>query len=219
MASSLNVRAIELPLRMRGLPKDHRGYPVPVNVFRDTDGRPHFTINDEHVRQRLIRGDACAICGQSLLRGRWFVGGPLSAFHPQGAYLDTPMHEECCGYAMRACPYLATQSFTKRIDSKTLDPDKAGGALVLVDPTMIPNRPDPFVAVMCTAQALTTLPGSDFVRYLRPKRPYLRAKFWRDGVQLRFAEGLAAVLEKEAPTLAPLGIGQAELLALIRYQD
>src|SRR5215472_13925800 len=97
----------KVPSRMAHLPLDPRGYPIPANVYRDAQGRPHFTINDDRKRLEQLRRDACPICDQSLYIGRWFVGGPLSAFHPNGAYIDLPMHHECATYALQVCPYLA----------------------------------------------------------------------------------------------------------------
>ena len=68
--------------RMAHLALDRRGFPIPPSVYIDTNGRPrHFTINDEPKRQALIATDRCPLCGGKLLRGRWFVGGPQSAFH------------------------------------------------------------------------------------------------------------------------------------------
>ena len=46
--------SIPVPARMQQLPRDQRGYPVPVIVLRDNSGRPHFTMNDEAKRQRII---------------------------------------------------------------------------------------------------------------------------------------------------------------------
>ena len=86
-----------IPKRMQHLPRDHRGYPIPAMVWRDQTGQPHFTINDETVRYMLLIENRCSICGTALLPLRWFVGGPLSAFDPNGMYLDPPVHRDCRG--------------------------------------------------------------------------------------------------------------------------
>ena len=176
-----HVGHVPIPERMQHLKLDRRGYPVPVAVYHDSDGRPHFTINDEAQRQRLIAGDRCPICGGKLLRGRWFVGGPQSAFHVHGAYIDPPMHNECAHYALQVCPYLAAPNYDRRIEDKTLPPGSQQP--ILVDPTMIPERPDYFVAVMATGQR-PVLDEMGFVKYLRPTRPYSRIEFWRHGVHV-----------------------------------
>ena len=169
--------AVPIPKRMAHLALDRRGFPIPPSVYIDTNGRPHFTINDEPKRQALIATDRCPLCGGKLLRGRWFVGGPQSAFHIHGAYIDPPMHNECAHYALQVCPYLAAPNYDKRIDDKTLPP---GDTPLLIDPTMIPERPDYFVAVMTTNQK-SIINSIGMVQYLKPLRPYSRIEFWRHG--------------------------------------
>jgi hypothetical protein len=173
--------AVELPSRMQSLDRDARGFPIPFVVFRDSDGTPHFTINDHRKVILCIADDRCAICGQTLLRGRWFIGGPQSAFHEHGAYIDPPIHRECAEYALQTCPYLAARSYSKRIDLKTLDRSKAPDSMIFVDPTLDPARPETFVAVM-SSDATRTAEG-----YFRPRRPYINVTYWRKGQQV---EGL-----------------------------
>ncbi len=176
----MNVSPV--PDRMKHLDRDHRGYPVPFIVFRDSDGKPHFTINDQ-VKTGLCRSkDLCSICGLKLLRGRWFVGGPGSALAPTGAYIDPPTHYECMAFALRTCPYLLSAAYQKRIDGATLDPKKAPGVIGLLDTTMIPERPKAFVGVMAIGQTYTSR------GYIVPKKPFRAMEFWRDGVMERRIE-------------------------------
>lgn len=192
MTETTNWRDVPVPPRMAALPRDARGFPIPHIVFRDTDGRPHFTVNHEPLRQEAITRGLCSICGQPLFRGRWFVGGPLSAFDEHGAYLDPPMHEECVAYALQVCPYLASRKYNSRIDGMTLDPDKAGEATMIgLDSTMIPERPDLFVAVMAIGQRL--IRPSEVQLYIKPRRPYRRVEYWRAGQRLPREEGEAEV--------------------------
>lgn len=160
---------------MMGLKHDRRGYPVPFIVFLDDDGAPHFTINDQRKTIACREQDVCAICGQKLLRGRWFIGGPMSALAPTGAYIDPPLHHECMQFAASVCPYLISAKYQKRIDGATLDMGKATGVAGLYDPTMIPERPPIFVAVMAVGQTYTSR------GYVVPRRPYRRMEFWRNG--------------------------------------
>jgi hypothetical protein len=112
-----------VPDRMKHLETDSRGYLIPWGVYRDHTGRAHFQINDELRRLRSFRENLCPICGKSLFRGRWFVGGPMSAFHEAGAFADPPMHYECAVYALQVCPYIALPRYGRRIDDRTLDKD------------------------------------------------------------------------------------------------
>jgi hypothetical protein len=190
---------VAIPARMRGLPLDRRGYPIPATVLIDDNGRPHFTINDEVKRQALIKRDACPICGQRIIGGRWFVGGPLSAFHEHGTYIDPPMHDECAHYALQVCPYLAAPVYSGRIDTRTLGPGHEH-LLMMMDPTMIADRPALFVAVLCRTNAVTR-----DMRYLRPNRPYMRVEYWRHGERVDDAEGAAIVAEVLGQPVAPKG--------------
>jgi hypothetical protein len=179
---------IPIPHRMTHLRRDRRGYPIPWGVFVDGAGHPHFQINDEGKRQRALLDELCPVCGAKLTRGRWFVGGPMSAFHPDGAYADPPMHFECMTYSMLACPYLAAPRYGNRIDDRTLDKNNRPPVL-LADFTSIPRRPPLFVAVLATAQKLTAAVQPNVV----PCKPYLRIIYWRQGVKLDTKEGDAIV--------------------------
>lgn len=173
---------VPIPTRMKHLPKDGRGYPIPTNVFRDKAGAAHFAINDEKCRMRQAIQDRCPICDGKLFKGRWFVGGPLSAFHPNGSYFDLPLHHECATYALQVCPYLAMRNYVKRVDTRTLDPERVDERQIFIDPTMIAQKPKLFVCAMTV--------GQTFVKeHVRPLRPWHRIEYWRDGVEIDAAEG------------------------------
>jgi hypothetical protein len=184
---------VPIPENMRYLPRDKRGYPIPTIVFRDSDGNPHFTINAEERREFVLKLDRCGICNHPLSRGRWFVGGPLSAFHERGAFIDPPMHHACAQYALRVCPYLAMPSWTHSIEAKTLDPKKIA-VPILVDHTVDNTRPDFFICAMAIGQRRNEN------GYIIPKRPYRRVEFWAHGkcLAIRRGEVLAGHIQKAA---------------------
>lgn len=186
------TRVEMIPQRMQHLERDARGYPIPFNIWRDTDGRPHFTINDHERAAQCIAELRCPICGQPHDETMWFVGGPMSAFHEHGAYLDQPMHSECAHYAIKVCPYLAAPKYAKRLDAATVDPAKMPEHVLFVDPTSIPDRPDVFVMVEASSYRVTIRE-----RHLIPLRPYKRVEFWRGGVQLS-EQAAVAVLRAAA---------------------
>ena len=128
----------------------------------------------------------------SCYAGDGSVGGPMSAFHPHGAYIDPPLHYECMQFALQTCPYLINQKYQKRIDGATLDPSKATGVLQLIDPTMDPTRPKIFVAVMAVAQTVVEN------GYVVPKHPFRGLEFWRDGVMEQDVRPLADARGDEA---------------------
>jgi hypothetical protein len=186
----LEVKQIPIPDRMKHLPLDPRGYPIFAMAYRDASGRAHFTINDEAKRQRMIARDLCSICGAPLWRGRWFIGGEKSAFHPHGAYIDPPMHKECAHYALRVCPYLAAPSYAKLLDGATLaadDPVLTINQTAIISPSTADEvRPALFVAVHARGQSSHAAPGGGVIR---PARPYIAVEYWRHGEQLAREEG------------------------------
>lgn len=187
-----DVRKVPVPDRMKHLPRDPRGYPIFAMAYRDADGRAHFTINDERERLRLIAEDRCSICGGKLLRGRWFIGGEKSAFHPHGVYQDPAMHRECARYALHVCPYLAAPSYAKLIHGATLpanDPVKLVDQTALNSPSTVEEvRPAMFVAVHARGQRLRQAPAGCVIV---PARPYIAVEYWQHGFQLARETGEA----------------------------
>src|SRR5262245_47952542 len=182
-----DLHSVPVPKRMQHLPRDRRGYPIPSTILIDDQGRPHFTINDELKRQEQIRQHRCPICNGKLGKAFWFVGGPRSAFDEHGCYIDLPMHGDCMRYALQVCPYLAAPVYSGRLDGKTLGAN-AGKYGIMIDNTMIPNRPEVFVAVMTK--------GIKILRhgqYVKPRRPYLQIEYWAHGQRLPDAQGKAIV--------------------------
>lgn len=176
-----------VPARMAHLERDPRGYPIPYIVTRTRDGRAHFTINDEFKVENALKKRLCAICGKVMhKRHQWVVGGPGSAFHPNGAYIDTPVHEECGRYALQVCPYLAAPNYARRIDDRTLTPEQRAELLVLTDPTMIPEQPPVFVFAETGGIIVRRLPGR---RLIIPQRPFQIVEFWRNGERISDQEG------------------------------
>jgi hypothetical protein len=186
MDATMHIDDVPIPDEMAKLDRDPRGYPIPWMAYRDEYGRAHFQINDDKHRAEALRLNLCSICGGKLQRGRWFVGGPLSAFHPLGAFIDPPIHHACMRYAVQVCPFLAAPNYAKRVDAKTLN--KNDSKMLLFDPTIIARRPSFFCAVMAIGQKLT---GNLMSPNIVPQRPYRRVEYWRHGVRLSDNEGEA----------------------------
>lgn len=177
-----------MPDRIARLPKDARGYPIPWNVLRRENGEPLFTVNDDRKHWRAVRQGLCPLCGERLGRWLWFTGGPRSAFDENGWYIDLPAHHECARFALQTCPYLSAKKYVGRIDV----PDTTGvpGPL-LIDETLIPERPEVFVAVASNGALLRR--RSDrlpMLPYVRPERPYMGYEFWRHGRELTLEEAM-----------------------------
>lgn len=100
----------DLPKRMRSLPLDARGFPVPRFV-EWVDGRPDFRIISTQHMDACVKHRRCWICGEPL--GRWlvFVTGPMCCINRISP--EPPSHYECAAFAARACPFLS-QPLAKR---------------------------------------------------------------------------------------------------------
>src|SRR5262245_35627667 len=167
---------------MRYLPLDRRGLPGPVIVMRDNDDVPIFAANDEVERQRVIRDDLCQICGGRLLRGKWYVGGQLSVCAEHGLNLDSPMHDECCHYALKVCPYLAAPRY--RLIGEAMAEQR--GIFTIKTGTEQNDRPELFVAVMAVGEPEQRRSGAwvlgEHTYGVRPKLGTIRkVELWRHG--------------------------------------
>lgn len=121
--------------------KDRRGLPIPYITMRDKKtNKPLFTVNDAKMVKRCLLHNRCGICGGKLGETIFFVGGPAAAFHPNGAYSDPPMHEECAVYALQVCPFLAIRKYQD--DKATYLYERED---IVVDQEQIKGKPALFV--------------------------------------------------------------------------
>jgi hypothetical protein len=108
--------ADQVPERMRYLPLDHRGFPVPWFVaWLDGDGKlanagepdvtPDFRVVDTRKFVRAVRERRCWLCGRPLGRFLAFVIGPMCAINRVNS--EPPSHRECAEFGLRACPFLS----------------------------------------------------------------------------------------------------------------
>ena len=180
---------IEMPARIARLERDARGYPIPWNVLRADDGTPFFTVSDDRRAWQALREQLCPICGERLGRWKWFIGGPRSAFHEHGWYLDQPAHHECARFALQTCPHLSMPKYAGRIDliNAAKLPE---AARILIDETVTTERPEIFVAVAGDQVEVVIQDRGILMPRLRPLRPALAYEYWRHGKQLTEVEAM-----------------------------
>lgn len=187
------VRNIPIPPLMKNLEVDHRGYP---KFFIGTEGKSgfNFIVNDQKRVFQCAKHDLCSLCGNKLHPGRWFVGGPLSAFcnGDSPTYFDPPMHFGCMRYAMQVCPYLAMPSYRRR---RPLEKIAADVGQLLVDHTVLPDRPPVFVAVQSMSHRCELY--GEKIRGFRffPDLPFSKMEFWLNGTRLPAKEGAKLAAE------------------------
>lgn len=185
---------VEIPECLKQLDNDRRGYPIPVTAAVDRDGTPHFTITDQMARRRMIEEDRCHLSGRKLHRGRWFIGGPMAAFHARGAFLDGPMLDEASLFAVQTCPYIAAPKYARRIDDKLIQKSGVEDRMVVrMHEEVVPDRPPLFVRVMTIGHKLVSSSEGDVL--FVPKKPYRQIEFWRHGGRVDFDEGVMLSVE------------------------
>lgn len=188
MKTSTDWKKIPIPDFMKRLPVDHRGYPVPFIVFRDKEDKPHFRINDTTKVLQCVKEDRCSICGNTLGSNKWIVGGPLSAFHPHGAFNDIPVHRECCEYALQVCPYMAFSQYKGIGITDNMITVAKDNQVLLLDPAQDLDRLPLFV--MCKISDFEFVVKNHQGNYVIPKKPYLEVHYWNDGVELPEKEAI-----------------------------
>src|SRR6266403_923711 len=105
-----SLAAIAMPARMRALPVDHRGFPVPYFVGW-VDGVPDHRTADPKKMKRCVEEGRCWLCGEPL--GKWLacVIGPMCAINRNTS--EPASHKDCALYAVKACPFL-TRPYARR---------------------------------------------------------------------------------------------------------
>jgi len=196
---------VPIPERMRHLPVDRRGYPVPVIVVWN-EGKPEFSVNDMDITARMIDEDRCSICGGKLFRGRWLVGGGMSALGINGKFADAPAHDECTHYALKVCPYLAAPNWRTPIGkAKAAQANMVAFALADQVNVADTNRPEAFVAVM--ASKIDIEMRGFGVIFCRPREGHVqRVEVWRNGQQLA-GDDLAEFRERTRAVVARVDTG------------
>jgi hypothetical protein len=92
-----------LPMRMKKLPLDARGYPVPWFV-KWVEGKPNFRLIDPEKFIAAMRFNRCWVCGEGLGAKKTFVIGPLNILNRVNS--EPPSHWECAAFAVTSCPFL-----------------------------------------------------------------------------------------------------------------
>jgi hypothetical protein len=96
--------SVRIPKRLKLRPK-FRGLPIPYIALIDDQGKPDFRVTDERKRIDIMRRRCCQLCGDSLGKYFFFVGGTEAA--KANAYFEPACHLDCLMYAMQVCPFIA----------------------------------------------------------------------------------------------------------------
>lgn len=143
--TSLRPELPPLPDRLRRLPVDARGYPVPVFVQwyqlrpgADPEagepgvGYPDFRVTDSRVLERCLHLKECWICGTPLGRYHTFVAGAMCAVNRTSA--EPPQHHDCATWSARACPFLSRPHAKRRPVADDRGTSKPAGIMLERNP-------------------------------------------------------------------------------------
>lgn len=107
------IDEVPLPRRMRKLPREKRGYPVPFTTMLDPyTNVPDFRVLDVRRQLQCINQKLCAMCGDKLGKYIAFIGGPRS--RDGHCFFDPGMHRDCAEYAAKICPFISRENAAYR---------------------------------------------------------------------------------------------------------
>ena len=106
------VQLPEMPERIKRLPKNDRGYPVPWFVAWIKDDKPCEVGQGEPDFRAIAPGKLaiafsrkrCWICGDALGVHKVYVIGPMCVVNRVTS--EPPSHRDCAEFAAKACPFI-----------------------------------------------------------------------------------------------------------------
>lgn len=114
------------PPRIKQLPIDKRGFPIPKFV-QWFNGEPDFRVMNPTHLHRCIRFNRCWICGDQLGAFKSFVIGPMCCVNRISA--EPPSHYDCARFAAIHCPFLS-QPLAKRGDLDDIGGGVSAGIMI-----------------------------------------------------------------------------------------
>jgi len=198
---------IEEPGRIKRLPHDKHGRPVPWFVAW-IDGKPDFRIVKPGAAPVAWGMKLCWTCGVLFTRQerRAFVVGPMCGVNRVSS--EPPSHAECATYSARVCPFLTTPRMTRR--DRHLPPDVS-------DPAGTMIRRNPGVALVWVTRynspSMQRLPDGVLFDIGEPEW----VEWYCQGRQATRSEVLASI-ESGLPELVSICDGDPLQLAALEAQ-
>lgn len=214
----MNLRADlpPLPDRMRSLPVDRRGYPVPFFVAW-VGGEPDFRVSDGQKLQDCVRFHLCWLCGQKLGRHVAFVIGPMCAINRISS--EPPSHRDCAMFAAKACPFLTRPKALRRDASLPAAAEDPAGVMLTRNPGVA------LVWVSRGYQLLSTGDGKSLFEVGDPVETHWFAEgrpATREEVQESIRSGLPGLLSAaggEPKELRALELARAAVVPLLPPEE
>jgi hypothetical protein len=132
--ASANLNWKTLPMRMKSLPRDDRGFPVPWFV-QWIEGKPEFRAMDGKKYVAAVRNNLCWVCGEKMGITKVFVAGPMCGINRTSA--EPPSHIECARWSAINCPFLSNPRAVRREDdliNNAISRENAPGKMITRNP-------------------------------------------------------------------------------------
>jgi hypothetical protein len=120
------------PDRIKLLPRDDRGFPIPWFVHIDAAGVPDFRIIGAGKVEQALLTNVCWICGRKLAKNKAFVVGPMCAINRTTA--EPPSHRSCAMFAAQVCPFLSQPRMRRNTKGLPDERKEPGGTMLLHNP-------------------------------------------------------------------------------------
>ncbi|MEX3967306.1 hypothetical protein AB4Y42_34615 [Paraburkholderia sp. EG286B] len=189
----------EIPVRMRALPLDSGGYPVPYFVAR-IDGKPDFRIADTDKFATCIYYKRCWICGTQLGQYKAFVIGPTSAVSRTSG--EPPCHIECAKFAAQVCPFIVNPRASRRDSGMPVNKQAPAG-------TMFEHNPGVALVWVTRDSMAVSIRNGVIFRMGEPEQTF----WYREG-RLANRDEVKAALETGLPALYDLAHDEGEAAVL-----
>ena len=147
MPENLHPNLPQLPLRIKKLPVDARGFPVPwfvewfhadgvpfesVNLPIRAGDYPDFRVMDSRKLVLAVKEKRCWVCGDPLGKYFAFVLGPMCAINRISS--EPPSHRDCAEFSGRACPFLTKPKVERREENMPEGTRGAAGVMLTRNP-------------------------------------------------------------------------------------
>ena len=178
-----------IPKRLRHLPIDSRGYPVPWFV-EWIDGEPEFRVMSGEKFQLAIIDRRCWVCGGPLGRNMTFVAGPMCLINHTSP--EPPSHHGCAEWSAKHCPFLSRPKMERREDDQVNAEHTGDGAI----------RRNPGCTALVTTRGYTPFkaPGAATIGWLIAMGEFEKVEWYAEGRQATRAE-VAHSVETGLPLL------------------
>jgi hypothetical protein len=123
----------KVPDRIRKLPVDERGYPVPWFVhWDDCTGEPDFRVIGPGKIVEAISRQRCWVCGERLGKFVTFVIGPMCVINRISS--EPPSHRDCARFAAQRCPFLTRPRMKRNEHELPEGYSEAAGVMIKRNP-------------------------------------------------------------------------------------